>query len=92
VPAVAFLYHSMALTGDVMVRFDEMDPTHYLLFNIRSVIAPAEGVALPPFLAPRERIGPFRIFDAPGVGYFDVVDAPFAVHTTRDNFYDVNDR
>ncbi len=41
VPAVAFLYHSMALTGDVMVRFNEWEPDHYRLFNVRSVVAPS---------------------------------------------------
>ena len=91
VPAVAFLYHSMALTGDVMVRFNEMDAGQYRLFGIRSVVAPAQG-AVAPFLVPRAQIGPFRIFDAPGGNYFDVVEVPFAVRTTRDNFYEVNDR
>src|SRR5206468_2303343 len=40
VPAVGFLYHSMALTGDVMLRFDERNPDHYRLFNVRTAIAP----------------------------------------------------
>jgi len=91
-PAVAFLYHSMALTGDVMVRFNEWNPAQYRVFNIRSVVAPAQGAALPPFLVPREQIGPYRVLDAPGAGYFDVVDAPAVVKTTRYNFYDVNER
>src|SRR5262249_55546004 len=38
VPAVSFLYHSMALTGDLMVRFNEWNPVHYRLFNVRTVI------------------------------------------------------
>ncbi|HEX6894262.1 MAG TPA: glycosyltransferase family 39 protein, partial [Bryobacteraceae bacterium] len=92
VPAVAFLYHAMALPADIMVRFNEQDPAQYRLFNIRTVVAPAQGVAAPAFLMPREQIGSFRIFDAPGGNYFDVVDALFAVRTTRNNFYDVNDR
>jgi hypothetical protein len=91
VPAVAFLYHSMALTGDIMVRFNETRPDHYRLFNIRSVVAPATA-ALPDFLTPRAEMGRFKVFDSPGTGYFDVVDVPAAVRTTRRNFYDVNDR
>ncbi len=53
VPAVAFLYHSMALTADIMVRFNEWNPSHYRLFNIHTVVAP-EGAApvVPPFLLP----------------------------------------
>jgi hypothetical protein len=39
-----------------------------------------------------EQIGPFRIFDAPPASYFDVVDVIASVQTTRNNFYDVNDR
>ena len=35
VPAVGFLYHAMALTGDIMVRFNDRDPTQYRLFNIQ---------------------------------------------------------
>ena len=91
-PAVAFLYHAMALPADIMVRFNEQDPAQYRLFNIRTVVAPAQGVAMPAFLMPREQIGSFLIFDAPSGNYFDVVDALFAVRTTRNNFYDVNDR
>jgi hypothetical protein len=91
-PAVAFLYHSMALTSDIMVRFNEWNPIHYQLFNIHTVVAPAANPPLPPFLVQREQIGPFRIFDAPPASYFDVVDVIASVQTTRSNFYDVNDR
>ena len=93
VPAVAFLYHSMALTSDIAVRFNENDPAHYRLFNVRSVVAPGDGsVALPLFVIPRIQFGNFRVFDAPAVGYFDVVDVFASVRVTRDNLYDVNDR
>src|SRR5207248_4851162 len=75
VPAVSFLYHSMALTSDIMVRFNEWNPSHYRLFNIRTVVAPAgPEPVLPPFLASRGQTGPWRILDAPGNSYFDVVD------------------
>jgi uncharacterized membrane protein len=91
IPSVAFLYHSMALTGDVMVRFNERNPAHYRLFNVRTFVAPA-AFAAPPFLTPRLQFGSMRIFSTPGDGYFDVVDAPVSTAVTRDNFYDVNDR
>src|SRR5207302_2035329 len=53
VPAVAFLYHSMALTADLMVRFNERNPEQYRLFGIRTVAAPA-GIRtpVPPFWTP----------------------------------------
>ena len=93
VPAVAFLYHSMALTADTMVRFNEWNPSHYRLFNIRTVVAPAGAdPVVPPFLMPLDQKGRFRIFDAPGGSYFDLVDVAASVKTTRNNFYDVNDR
>jgi uncharacterized membrane protein len=105
VPAVSFLYHSMALTSDIMVRFNEWNLSHYRLFNIRTVVAPANvpggpDVALPPFLTPIGQNGRFRVFDAsgnapgnaPGGSYFEVVDALATVKTSRRNFYDINNR
>ena len=92
IPTVAFLYHSMALTSDIMVRFDESRPVHYRLFNIRSVAAPVAQAMNANFLTPAAQFGAIRVLDAPGGGYFDLVDVPAAVRTTRMNFYDVNDR
>jgi len=93
VPALGFLYHSMALTSDIMVRFNEWNPEHQRLFNIRTVVAPDNStIKLPPFLKPIGAAGRFRVFDAPGVGYFDIVDVGAAVTTTRRSFYEVNDR
>jgi hypothetical protein len=94
IPAVAFLYHSMALTGDTMVRFNDWNPSHYRLFNIRTVVAPAGAdPAIPtPVLTPIGQNGRFRLFDAPPSSYFDVVDVLASVKATRNNFYDINDR
>ena len=93
VPAVSFLYHAMALTADIQTRMNEWEPAHYRLFGIRTVVAPA-GIQtpLPPFWKRDQTIGRFDIFATPEAGYFDVVDVPAAVHTTKHNFYDVNDR
>jgi hypothetical protein len=93
VPAVAFLYHSMALTADIMVRFNEWAPSHYRLFNIHTIVAPAGAVpVMPPFLTPLGQNGRFRLFAAPDSSYFDLVDVVGSVKTTRNNFYDINDR
>ena len=93
IPAVGFLYHSMALTSDVMVRFNQWNPSHYRLFNIHTVVAPV-GLTppLPPFLLPIAQNGRFRVLAAPPSSYFDVVDVVASVKVTRNNFYDVNDR
>src|SRR5215469_13076756 len=63
----------------------------YRLFNIKTVIAPVD-VLLPNFLSPIVLDGPFRVMAAPGDGYFDVVDVFYAVKSSKQNFYDVNDR
>jgi hypothetical protein len=91
VPAVAHPYNVTALPSDIMLRFDEVNAAHYRLFNIRSVLAPAMP-GTPPFLTPLKDFGRFRVLDAPGDGYFDLVDAPVVVPIDRYSFYDVNDR
>lgn len=90
VPAVAFLYHAMALTADVMVRFDERRPDHFRLFDVRSVVAEPTRT-LPPFLRASATAGPFRILDAPPSGTFALVQVPRSVYVDRRTFYDVND-
>ena len=93
VPQASGTYHTAALTADLFPEFEERNPAHYRVFNVRSVVAPAKlASGLPDFLLPRAQIGSDRIFDAPGSGYFDVVDAAAAVPVSKDNFYDVNRR
>ncbi len=90
-PTVSFLYHSMALTSDIMVHFDETDPAQYRLFNISTVLAD-EPQALPSFLQPSVEVGRFRLFEAPSAGYFELVTVPRSVQVDRSSFYDVNHR
>ncbi|HVG23846.1 MAG TPA: glycosyltransferase family 39 protein, partial [Thermoanaerobaculia bacterium] len=90
VPAVAFLYHAMALPADVMVRFDENRPEHYRLFDVRSVIAESSR-QLPPFLRETASLGPFRVLQAPPSGAFALVQVPRSFYVDRRTFYDVND-
>ena len=90
VPAVAFLYHAMALPADVMVRFDETRPDHYRLFDVRSVVTDA-GRALSAFLRPAGSAGPFAILRPPPSGAFDLVQAPASIYVDRRTFFDVND-
>ena len=74
-----------------MTRFNRGASAEYRLFDIRTVIAPP-GVPLPDLLTPIKQTGPLRIFAAPGGGSFDVVDAFYTVKTTKNDFYDINDR
>jgi hypothetical protein len=90
VPAVSFPYNASALPTDIMLRFNERDPAYYRLFNVRGVLAP-QGASLPDFLQPEAAMGRFRVFGAPGSGYFDVVDVSEARAVTRETFFDIAD-
>ncbi|MBI4445739.1 MAG: YfhO family protein [Acidobacteria bacterium] len=90
VPAIAFLYHSMALPGDLMVRFNEAAPDQYRLFNISTVLAP-ETVVPPPFLKPLVQAGRFLLYSVDSGGYFDLVSAPYSSRVNRRNFYELNE-
>ena len=90
IPALSYLYHSMALTSDLMVLFDESNPAHYRLFNVSTVIAPDTRPAIP-FLKIASSFGRFRIYDAPANGYFDVVQVRYRALVYPETFYDVND-
>ncbi|HYR43401.1 MAG TPA: glycosyltransferase family 39 protein, partial [Terriglobia bacterium] len=89
IPAVAFLYHAMALTSDLMIWFDDANPAHYRLFNVATVVAP-DSQAVAPFLTAKSSAGRFRVYQAPSNGYFDVVRVPYAARIYPENFYDVN--
>lgn len=93
VPTVGYLSHTMALTSGVMLSFDERNPDHYRLFDIRTFIVPAgTRYPVPAFLKPGAIFGRFQIFDTPANGYFDLVDVSAALPVNRDDFFDSNDR
>ena len=51
VPQASATYHTAALTADLFPEFEERNPAHYRLFNVRSVVAPARlAPGLPGFL------------------------------------------
>jgi hypothetical protein len=83
-PAVSFAYNTSVFPVDVMEGFDELNPQQYRLFNIKTVIAPPVSGA-PPFLKTLADIGSYRMLDAPGAGYFGIVDVPAAAKVDRDS-------
>jgi hypothetical protein len=89
IPALAFLYHSMSLTSDAMVLFDEGDEAQYRVFGVTRVLA-SKDQPLPAFLTPIEDVGRFRAYAAPGEGFFDVVSVPARVACDRRTLYDVS--
>lgn len=89
IPALAYLYHSMAATGDLMVHFDERLVDHFRIFHVTSVLAPA-GRPVAPFLEPAGRSGRFQLWRAPDTGYFDLVTAEHQVAVDRSSFYEAS--
>jgi hypothetical protein len=93
VPQASQTYNNIALTADLFPLFGERKAAHYGLFNVRSVVAPANVVSgLPGFLSLRAHFGRDWVFDAPGSGYFDVVDVAASVAVNKDSFYAVNEQ
>ncbi len=91
IPSLAYLYHSMAMSGDVMVHFDERRRDHFRLFNVSAVLAPSDRTVAP-FLERGPRSGRIRMWQAPESGYFEVVAVDYAVEIDRSSFYEVNRR
>jgi hypothetical protein len=89
VPAVSFAYNSSVFPADAMWHFDELNTAQYRLFNVRTVVAPAGNV--PPFLTPVAEFGRFRVLNAPGQGYFGLVDVVAAAEVNRDTVADVSE-
>lgn len=86
IPAVSGLYNGTSLPVDLIARMNESNPADYRLFNIRTMLAPPlEGA--PPFLKRAGDYGKFRAFEAPGEGYFGLVDVVAAAPTARDNLF-----
>ncbi len=93
IPQTSTFFHAMALTSDIALGIDESKATNFRLFNVKTVVAPVSLAGkIPQFLVPRATAAGFLVLDAPGGGYFDVVDVRAAVPTDRTSFYDVNHR
>ena len=90
VPTITDAYNQTALTSDLIGRFNQTKASEYRVFNSRTVLTIPEPGA-PPFLKFIGDIGHFRAFEAPGEGYFGLVDVVAAANTTRDNFLDICD-
>jgi hypothetical protein len=83
---LGYLYHALSLNADVQVLFDESRPELYNLFNVRSVVAPADRV-FPEFVRPVAQFGRHRLFQVATSGYFDLVGSDAAFYGDKDEFY-----
>ncbi len=64
--------HRYSLISNSMQPFDESNPHHYNLFNVRYAVFP-EDFQVPEFMEPVEQIGRHEIFKVETTGYFDLV-------------------
>jgi hypothetical protein len=90
VPAIGMLYHAMALTADISVRFNEWRADHHRLFNITALLADSSR-QVAGFLEPAGRHGRFQVYRAPGGGYFDLVRVRYSAYIDKHSFYDITD-
>ncbi len=66
--AVSPPYASISLNADLIWHFDERNPAHYDLFNVRYVVAPT-GLAMPAFLRPIKGTPRYTLYRAETGGY-----------------------
>lgn len=92
VAQVSYSDHVLELPWSMFPVLNDVDPAHYRLFNIQSTILPPLTGAAPAFLTPRLTAGRFHVYDAPGAGMFDVVDALAAVAADRHSFVEIDRR
>ncbi|HKA01507.1 MAG TPA: hypothetical protein VKE70_33575, partial [Candidatus Solibacter sp.] len=88
VPTITDAYNQTALPSDVIQKFNQTRAIEYEVLNLKTVVTPLVTGA-PAFLKPAGDFGPFRTFEAPGTGYFGLVNVAAAADTTRDNFFDL---
>jgi hypothetical protein len=89
-PVLSFPYNASVFPADVMVHFDETKPEQYRLFNIRTLIGPRMP-GTPEFVKPVVDFGRFRVYDAPGAGYFGLMDVGGAAEVNRETVDDINE-
>jgi len=65
-------YSSMSLNADLLWHFDDRDPAHYNLFNVRYLIAPRRLPAAS-FLRPIKETSRYTLYRAETDGYADFV-------------------
>jgi hypothetical protein len=65
-------YSSMSLNADLIWHFDDRNPAHYNLFNVKYVVAP-RGLRVAEFLRPIKETGRYVLYRAETGGYADFV-------------------
>jgi len=82
--AIGFTLRVASLSQDVETIFDETNPQHYPLFNVRYLLLPSERQ--PPIPATLlERRGRHTLWQVATTGYLDVVDTTAPIYADRGN-------
>jgi len=76
------------LSGDFTESFNEYEPSHYNLFNIRYVLA-EKGKEFSPFVREIKRSGRFRLYRVETTGYFDLVESPIAMYGDKNSIWNL---
>jgi hypothetical protein len=84
VDAIGFTLRLVSLSSDVETRFNEANPAHYDLFNVKYVITPVDR---PPAVKATflQGAGRWRLWEVPTSGYLQVVDTTSAITADRTN-------
>ena len=61
-------YESFSLNADLIWHFDDQNPAHYNLFNVRYVVAPS-GLTMPTFLRRIKETSRYILYEAETSGY-----------------------
>jgi hypothetical protein len=68
IEAVSPPYQSLSLNSDLIWHFDDRNPSHFNLFNVRYVVAP-RGLTMPAFLHPIKETSRYTLYKAETSGY-----------------------
>ena len=87
VVAVSPSYQGMSFNSDLIWHFDDQNPAHYNLFNVRYVVAPS-GLAMPDFLRRIKRTTRYTLYRAETSGYaqFVALKETKKIHSQLDLF------
>lgn len=86
IPTVGFLPETWSLNSDIELLFDENNPLHYRLFNVRWVVLP-QDTPLPEFMKQKAIFGPFKVAEVETGGYFTLGTSQLSVKTNKENVF-----
>lgn len=86
IDSFGYAYHAFSLTDDVRLLFDDAKPSQYNLFNIRYVLLNNKWTP-GSFYVPIKEFENYTLYQVPGSGCFDLVDANAIFYGSRGDFY-----